>query len=155
MFGWYVVEEGDTRCAAAFALMLVMLGLAYPLAFPYPVLIIGALAVAYRRRPRLPAGGRSRVLLSTLGVLVLAPAIAGAIFKLVQGLGQILSSHSSLWSGDLKVFFPIGAFAGTGGGVLPALAVLALALAALRALPRRAAWALGASLGVLLLVDAR
>ena len=153
LFGWYAVERLDGRCAAAFALILLMLGLAYPLAIPYPLLVVVALAIAYRRRPRLP--GRRRVWIALLAIVILAPAVAGAVYKLGQGVSQILSSNSSLWGGDVKTFFGPGRFVGTGGGIAPALAVLAVAVLALAGLPRRVAWALGAALAVLLLVDVR
>jgi len=156
LFGWRALAERSGRLAVLFVLMLVALELAYPLALPYPLLIIAALAVAYRWRPSLPSVARRHPALATVvAVVVLAPALIGAAAKLGQGLSQVLSPHSALWGGDVFTLTRVGNFTGTGGGVLPALGVLAVALVALRALPRRVAVALGAVLAALALLDLR
>ena len=59
-----------------------------------------------------------------LAVLVLAPAVAGAALKLGQGISQLFSSGGGLWGGDIVHNLPLGSFVGTGGGAVPALAVL-------------------------------
>ncbi len=156
LFGWRAVVGADRAAAALFALMLLELGLAYPLALPYPVLIVGALAVAHQRYRIAPRLLRSRSwVVGAIAVVVLAPAVAGAGLKLGQGVEQLVSSNSGLWGGDITTVRPIGDFVGTGGGLLPALAVLAVALVSLLALPRRSAVALGVSLAVLCLLDLR
>lgn len=156
LFGWIAVEEGDGRAAGLFVLVLVMLGLAYPLALPYPLVIVGALAAPRWRDLRMPRQLRTHAWAAGLiGLLVLTPALIGAAIKLGQGLSQLLSSHSALWGGDIKHFMPVGKFLGTGGGIVPALLIAGLAVPALVALPRRAAWPLGVTLALLCLLDLR
>jgi hypothetical protein len=156
LFGWCALEKLDVRLAALCALLIAMLALAYPLALPDPLVILAALALGYRRRPRLIAALRSRSWIFGLAcVLVLAPAVIGAAVKLAQGASQLLSPHSTLWGGDVAWFMPVGRFVGVGGGILPALAVAAVALLGLRHLPRRVAWWLGLAVFALCLVDVR
>jgi heme/copper-type cytochrome/quinol oxidase subunit 2 len=156
LFGWRLVLDGGRGIAVLFGLMLIELGLAYPLALPYPVLIVGALAVAHERYRLAPALLRSRSwVVVVLAVLVLAPAVAGAALKLGQGISQLFSSGGGLWGGDIVHNLPLGSFVGTGGGAVPALAVLVVAAAALTMLPRRSAIALGISLALLCLLDLR
>jgi hypothetical protein len=120
------------------------------------LLIVAALAFAYRRRPRLPRVARRHAWLATaVVVFVLLPATGAAAAKLGQGLSQVLSPHSSLWGGDVTTLTPVGLFTGTGGGVLPALAVAAVAVVGLLALPRRVGIALGVLLAALSLLDLR
>jgi hypothetical protein len=156
LFGWQAVAERDGRAGLAFVLLLVALELAYPLALPYPVVIVIALLIAYRRRPRLPRIARKHAWLATaLVVLVLGPACVAAALKLGTALAQIFSPHSSLWGGDVTTLTPVGRFVGTGGGVLPALAVVVVAALCLRQLPRRIAVALGTVLLLLFALDIR
>lgn len=158
VFGWCALETLDVRLGALFALIVVMLALAYPLALPDPLVILAALAIGYRRRPRLPRASRSRSrswIVGLAALLVLAPAVVGAAIKLYQGVSQLLSPHSALWGGDVTSFLPIGRFVGTGGGILPALAVAAVAVVGLRALPRRVGWVFGLAVLALSLVDVR
>ncbi len=156
LFGWCALETLDLRLAVLCALIVVMLALAYPLALPDALVLLVALAIAYRRRPRLISTLRSRSwILGLLAVLFLAPARAGAAVKLYQGVSQLFSPHSSLWGGDIAHFVPVGRFVGTGGGIVPALAVALLAAVGLRALPRRVGWAFGIASLVLALVDVR
>jgi hypothetical protein len=155
LFGWKALERLDGRLAIAWAVMVVMLALAYPLALPDPLVILAAVAVAYRRWPRPIAMLRSRSwVFAVLGVLVLAPAVAGAALKLEQGISQLLSG-GVLWEGDVPHLLPVGRFVGTGGGIVPALAVAAVALLGLRMVPRRVGWAVGLGIVVLVLVDVR
>ncbi len=90
-----------------------------------------------------------------MAVLVLAPAVVGAAPKLEHGVSQLFSPNSALWGGDVTTFMPLGRFVGTGGGVIPALIVAAIALLGLRLLPRRVAWAAGVGILALGLVDIR
>jgi hypothetical protein len=156
LFGWRLVLDGGRGAAALFALMLLELGLAYPLALPYPVLIIGALAIAHERYRLAPRLLRSRSwAVGILAVLVLAPAVVGATIKLGQGIGQLFSSRGGLWGGDIVHNVALGDFVGTGGGLVPGLLVLAVAVLTLTSLPRRSAIALGVSLAALCLLDLR
>ncbi len=59
LFGWRAMEALDVRLGLACVLTLIMLGLAYPLALPDPLVVLVALAIGYRRRPRLIALARS------------------------------------------------------------------------------------------------
>ena len=156
LFGWEAIAESSWRAGIACLLMLGALEVAYPLALPYPLVILLALAIAYRRRPRLPrvAGRRAKIAVG-VAVVVVLPAVVAAAAKLSQGLGQILSPHSSLWQGDVTNLTPVGLFTGTGGGAVPALVVFALAILGLRALPRRIAIGLGTVLVALALLDIR
>ena len=156
LFGWRAVAARDRAAAGLFALMLIALVLAYPLAAPYPLVLIAAVAWAHGLRPRLPGiAGRRRWISAVLALVVLLPALAGAALKLEQGIAQLFSAHSKLWSGDIFHLTPIGNFVGTGGGVVPAALVLVLAGVGLRAMPLREAIALGAVLLVLLAIDLR
>ena len=156
LFGWCALETLEVRVGALCALVLVMLALAYPLVLPDPLVILAALAVGYGRRPRPIAVLRSRSwIIGLVCILVLAPAVIGAAVKLGQGASQLLSAHSTLWGGDVSSFMPVGRFVGVGGGIVPALAVAAVAMLGLRALPRRVAWALGLAVLALCLVDVR
>ena len=167
VFGWRAVRDGGRGPIVLFLLIALELGLAYPLALPYPVLVVGALALAHKRWRLIPELWRSRSwLLGALAIVVLAPAVAGAALKLAAGLRQLLSSRGGLWGGDIVHPLPAGVFTGTGGGVAAALAVLAIAAAGITGVPlpgrlrlpgleRRAALALGGSLGLLCLLDLR
>jgi hypothetical protein len=156
VFGWDALRRSQAVSAALCLFTLVMLWLAYPLALPYPLVILAALAIALWRRPRLPSlrGARGWLVVPVV-LLLLAPAVVGAVLKLKQAIGQLLSSSSTLWGGDVHHLLPVGLFVGTGGGILPALAVAALAAFGLRALPRREAIAFGAVIAGLCLLDLR
>ena len=156
LLGWKALELVDGRLTLLWALMSVMLALAYPLALPDPLVILIALGIAYRGRLHPIAMLRSRSWLwAVLGVVVLAPAVIGAAVKLEQGLSQLLTPNGALWQGDVTHYLPVGRFVGTGGGIVPALAVAAVALLALSRLPRQVALALGMGIVVMVLVDLR
>ena len=156
LLGWSALQTRDPRLGVLCALVTVMLALGYPLALPDALVILLALAIAYRRRPRLISSLRSRSwIFAVVAGLVLAPAVAGAALKLYQGVTQLFSAHSALWGGDVPNFLPVGRFVGTGGGILAALAVAAVAAIGLRSLPRRVGWAVGLAILALCLVDVR
>jgi hypothetical protein len=156
LFGWQALEHLDLRLGVLCALMTVMLALAYPLALPDPLVILLGLAIAYRRRPHPIAMLRSRSWIwALLAIVVLAPALAGAAVKLEQGVSQLLTPGGALWGGDVTRLLPVGWFVGTGGGLIPALAVAAVAVVGLRRLPRVVGWAVALAIGVLVLVDIR
>jgi hypothetical protein len=156
LFGWRALEARDPRAAVLFAVMLVMLWLAYPLALPYPLVIVGGLAIAYWRTPKRPDLVTARAWIAAgVGLLLLAPAVVGAALKLREALSQLLSPGSALWGGDIHHFLPFGKFVGTGGGILPALAVAVVAGLGLWVLPRRPRLALGIVLVALCLLDLR
>jgi hypothetical protein len=155
LFGWRALADRDGRMAVLFALMLVTLWLAYPLALPYPLIIVGALAVAYWRPLELSKLRSRGWLAGVIALVVLAPAVVGAAVKLEQGVSQLVTPSSSLWGGDVKTLMPIGQFVGTGGGIAAVVVVLALAVLGLQALPRRPRLALGIALAALCLLDLR
>jgi hypothetical protein len=167
VFGWRAVLDGGRATIALFVLMLLELGLAYPLALPYPILIVGALAVAHQRWRVASQLLRSRSwVVGALTLVVLLPAVVGAGLKLAQGVGQLFSSTGGLWGGDIIHPLAFGTFVGTDGGIVPALIVVAVAgaglagvrlpgRASLPGLPRRSALALGISIALLCLLDLR
>jgi hypothetical protein len=154
VFGWRALAERSAGAAVLAALSLVAVALAYPLMLPYPLLILAALAVALRWRPRLP--GRRPRLAGALIALALAVPLLGAAGKLRHAWRMLVDPHAILWGGDIGRFFDPGAFAATGGGWWAAGAVLAAALGALalRA-PRREAIAVGACLAAFAAFDLR
>jgi hypothetical protein len=156
LFGWRMLERRELRAAVLFLFTLAMLWLAYPLALPYPVVIVGALAIALWRRPQLPSWRGARAWIAIpVALALLAPAVIGAILKLKEALSQLLTPGSVLWGGDITHLLPFGLFVGTGGGIVPALVVLAVAAYGLQALPSRPRLALGLVLGALCLLDLR
>jgi hypothetical protein len=156
LFGWRAVKSWQVRDAVLFVFVLLMLWLAYPLALPYPVVIVGAQAIAYWRRPQLSSLRRTRWWIAVpVVLLLLLPAVVGAVLKLKEALSQLLSSGSTLWGGDIHHFLGFGLFVGAGGGIIPALIVLAIAAWGLRALEPRPRLALGIVLAGLCLLDLR
>jgi hypothetical protein len=156
LFGWQALERSDVRLAVLCAVMALMLWLGYPLALPEPLVILALLVIAYRRWPQPTRLLRSRSwILAVLGIVILAPAILGAALKLEQGISQLFSPSAALWGGDVTSFLPFGFFVGTGGGIIPALAVAGVAVVGLIALPRRVAWGVGLGVLALALVDIR
>ncbi len=156
LLGWKALERVDGRLTLLWVLMAVMLALAYPLALPDPLVILIALGIAYRRRLHPIAMLRSRSWWwAVLAVAVLAPAVIGAAVKLEQGISQLLTPNGALWEGDVTRYLPVGWFVGTGGGILPALAVTAAALFGLSRIPKRVALAVVLGVLVMVLVDIR
>jgi hypothetical protein len=156
LFGWRAARSWQVRDAALFLFVLVMLWLAYPLALPYPVVIVGAQVIAYWRRPTLPSLRSTRAWIAVpVALLLLLPAVVGSVLKLKEALSQLLSSGSTLWGGDIHHFLAFGLFVGTGGEIIPALIVVAIAAWGLRALERRSRIAMGIVLAGLCLLDFR
>lgn len=156
LFGWRALAARDGRAGILFAFTVLTLWLAYPLALPYPLVLIAAVAVGLRWRPPRPRlSGTRGLALTVIGLALLAPAVVGAVLKLEQAVRQLLTPNSDLWGGDVKHLLPVGKFVGTGGGVLPVVAVAAVALVGLWGLERRLRLALGAVLAGLCLLDLR
>ncbi|MCW2991333.1 MAG: hypothetical protein JWM73_1927 [Solirubrobacterales bacterium] len=156
--GWWAARERSRSTGIAFVVGSVMLALAYTLVVFYPVLLIVALAWAYRLpRPRIPRprGALQWTGAVVVGVLLLLP-VAAAGAKIVEGLIQLFDIHANLWGGDIFTFTPLSAFVGSPGGVATMLVVLAVAAgAAARLLTRREALGLAAVLAVVVLFDVR
>lgn len=158
LLGWHAAREASRTSAVAFAGLLAMLGMAYPLAALYPLLTTAGFAWAHgRRRPRIPRprGALQRLAVAVAALLLLVPALA-AIDKLWSVVRQLVDLNANLWGGDIFAFLPLDEFVGTDGGVAGMLAVLAVAaLAAARLLARREAAVLGGLLVLSAVFDVR
>src|SRR4051812_41028492 len=128
LFGWLAVRDRSRAAGVVFLGTGLLLGLAYPLAFLYPAMIVAGMAWAYGiprprlRRPR----GRTAVVVGVLGVLLALPILA-AIAKAAYGLILFFTPNAHLWGGDFFTFFSPSAFVGTSAGLAGALAVLVVA----------------------------
>ena len=145
------------EAAVLFVFMLVMLWLAYPLALPYPVVIVGAVALATGSDPSCPSVARARAwIVVPIGLLLLAPAVVGAVLKLKEAISQLLTPGSELWGGDIHRLLPVGPFLGVGGGIAAALPILVLAaIGAYTGLQGRQRVAIIGVLSALCLLDLR
>jgi hypothetical protein len=158
LFGWQALQRRDGWSAVGALVLLLMLWFAYPLALPYPLVILLGVLVAYWRAPRRPHISSWRGWAATVLLLaLLTPAVVGSVLKLKEAIIQLLTPNSALWGGDIKHFISYGRFAGTGGGDVAAGLVLVAAGYGLWRLPggRRIRACLGAVLAVLLLLDLR
>jgi hypothetical protein len=165
LFGWHALESRNGRSGLACLLLLLMLWFAYPLALPYPLVVLAGVLVAYWRRPR--AGWwRGRIhgwrgwAAAVVGLALLGPAVVGSVLKLKEAILQLLTPNSALWGGDIKHFLSFGRFAGVGGGALGtvgAILVLGAAAYGLWRLPggRRIRVGFATVLALLLLLDLR
>jgi hypothetical protein len=156
LFAWLAVADRDVRASVLFVLTGTLAGLAYPLALPYPLLALAGFAIVLRRRPRLPQWSRRRWTLTLFfALLFLAIPLAGAIKKVVDGVGNFLHPSPS-WIGDLPGFLPLGDFVSTGGGALPLVLVAVFAVVGLIAkVPRPQALVLAGVLAISALADVR
>jgi hypothetical protein len=156
LFGWQALEKRDGRAAIGCVVMLLMLWFAYPLALPYPLVILAGVLVAYWRKPKRPQIRGKRGWAAVIVLLcLLLPAVAGSVLKLKEAIVQLLTPSSALWGGDIKQFVSFGKFAGTGGGAVAAGLVLIAAASGLWRLPPRLRTCLGTVLAALLLLDLR
>jgi hypothetical protein len=92
-----------------------------------------------------------------IALLLLLPAVAGAILKLKEAISQLLTPGSQLWGGDIHHLLPVGPFVGVGGGIAAALGVLVLAALGTRYVAggRRAQLAVFGVLAALCVLDLR
>ncbi|MHB8689951.1 MAG: hypothetical protein ACYDHH_01770 [Solirubrobacteraceae bacterium] len=165
LFGWRMLERWELRSTILFLFTLVMLWLAYPLALPYPIVIVGALGLAQGRRSwkmqvnarKFQLRGARAWIAVPVGLALLAPAVVGAVLKLKEAVSQLLTPGSQLWGGDIHHLLPVGPFLGVGGGILAALPVLVLAALGVRSVTggRRVQLALGGVLVALCVLDLR
>jgi hypothetical protein len=156
LFGWQAAQRHDRRAAVACGLLLLMLWFAYPLALPYPLVILLGGLIAFWRRPRRPTISSWRAVGAALVILgLLTPAVVGSVLKLKEAIVQLLTPGSALWGGDITRYVSLGKFAGTGGGAGAAALVLIAAAAGLWRLPNRQRVCLGVVLAALLLLDLR
>ena len=158
LFGLRLIEHPNRRDGALLALFTVLGLAAYPLMVLFPLLMLAAAAVIARRsgglrlgrRPRAPSTWRGRAALALAAVVTLPAALVlllGVAEKTSAAVDLLVSGDSLVrWRGDLTAYLEPGFFVGVTGpaGYLAAAAVLAAATAALRHVPRPAAWGLGA-----------
>jgi hypothetical protein len=157
LFAWFAIANRDARATGLFVLVLALGAFAYPLMLPYPLLALVAFAFALRRRLPVPHWSRRRWAV-TLGAaaVVLAVPLVGVVEKVAEGVSEVIHPAGEAWRGDVTIFLPLGDFVGTGGGVLPLLAVTVFALIGLIwKLPRPQAAGLAAVLAVSVLLDVR
>jgi peptidoglycan/LPS O-acetylase OafA/YrhL len=115
---WVWLAEDDTRAGALSLLFLVLSLIAYPTTLPYAVLVVGAIAVGARKRPRIPAGVRRRLRrIWPLLVVFFGVSVLGALGKLAGVLAQFLGD-TPFWQGDINVFPPHGAAYGLANDVV-------------------------------------
>ncbi len=135
---------------------LAVLGAAYPLALPIPLMSAAVLYGFERRRRGLPLWRRPRLksrrqLLWIVPLCILALPLLRGILEKFGGVARVLTPGYTLdtWGGDLLGFYPERWFFGieeveTGLIVLP-LIIIGVVLA-LRRAPRDVSWALGAAM---------
>ncbi|WP_026909744.1 hypothetical protein [Patulibacter minatonensis] len=151
---WVWLTEDDPRAGALTILFLVLSLIAYPTTLPYAVLVIAAIAVGARKRPRIPAGVRRRLRrFWPLVVLFFGISVAGALAKLAGVLTQFLGD-TPFWQGDINVFPPHGAAYGLANNawIVP-VAMAAIAVLTLWRTGRRAGIAWLALAALLLVLD--
>ncbi|MDO9408131.1 hypothetical protein [Patulibacter sp.] len=151
---WTWLHHDDARAGVLTVVFLVLSLIAYPTTLPYAVLVIAAIGVGARVRPRIPPALRRRLRkVWPLVLIFFGISVLGALGKLAGVLGQFLGD-TPFWQGDINVFPPHGAAYGldVNQPIIP-IAVAAIAAATLFRRGRRAglAW-LGLAL-LLLLVD--
>jgi hypothetical protein len=120
--------------------------------------IVGVVAIAIWHRPQLPSVTRARAfVIVPIVLLLLLPAVVGAVLKLKEAISQLLTPGSQLWGGDIHRLLPVGPFLGVGGGILAAAPILLLAALGTRYVRggRRAAIAVFVVLFALCLLDLR
>ncbi|MEV4421420.1 hypothetical protein AB0L40_15770 [Patulibacter sp. NPDC049589] len=151
---WVWLYEDDTRAGALTIVFLVLSLIAYPTTLPYAVLVIGAIAIGARKRPRIPAGVRRRLRrIWPLILVFFGLSVLGALAKLAGVLGQFVGD-TPFWQGDINVFPPHGAAYGLDDNVaLVPVLVAVVAVATLLRRDRRAGLAWLALAALLLLLD--
>jgi len=136
---WLWLRDDDHRAGTLALLFSLLAMIAYPTTLPYVVLAAVAVAIAARRRPRLPDGVRRRLRRWwPVALLVLGLPVLWAIGKIVGVLGQFLDGSKTFWQGDVNVFAEHGAAFGIdGNGAWIPVLVAAVAVAGLAWQDRR------------------
>ena len=151
---WTWLHHEDLRAGALTIVFLVLALIAYPTTLPYAALVIVAIGIGARVRPRVPPGLRRRLRkVWPLVLLFFGISVLGALGKLAGVLGQFLGD-TPFWQGDINVFPPHGAAYGldVNEPIIP-IAVAAIAVVALFRRGRRAGVAWLALALLLLFVD--
>ncbi len=153
VLGWWVAHERTRGGIALLLLFLGVLGLAYPLALPIPLLPLAILLwpQAKRLRPRGVWKGPRSLLWMVPGffaalTLLSVPPLRGINEKIASGMEVGLNPNHSLraWGGDLSAYFPephffaINTYAGLAVMAVPLLYAVRLALRDLDVPLRRA-----------------
>jgi hypothetical protein len=154
VLAWHVVRRGTLGGWILLGSFLALLGFAYPLALPIPLMSIVVFMAFDRRRrglallalPRLRSR-RDLLWIVPLLLLLLSVPVKG-VFEKAGSVLRMVSTGGSLqnWGGDLFGFIPERYFLGLGdaatGGLALALLVVGLVLG-LRHAPRDIGWGLG------------
>ncbi|PZR66801.1 MAG: hypothetical protein DLM63_08255 [Solirubrobacterales bacterium] len=176
VLAWWALRERTRGGLVLLALFLALLGFAYPLALPIPLVFAGAASWQDRRERRGRGervatlrsmlrrsyrGRRSLLWMLPLCVVLIVP-IVGIVEKLQSAVGVVVDPTKPLtdWGGDLTGYFPEPWYFTLGRGPLwPLLlaAIVGLGALALRRLPRSLAWGVAALfvLGAVLELDFR
>lgn len=154
VLAWHVVRRRSLGGALLLGAFLAVLGFAYPLALPVPLMsIIVFMAFDRRRRglrlialPR-PRSRRDLIWIVPLALLLLSGPVKG-VFEKAGSVMSLLNYGGSLanWGGDLPGFIPERYFLGLSdaGPTAIALALLIAGLVlGLRRAPRDVRWGLG------------
>ncbi|MEA2190355.1 MAG: hypothetical protein QOI73_476 [Solirubrobacteraceae bacterium] len=155
VLAWHAVRSKSVGGWVLLGGFLAILGFAYPLALPIPLLTLVVFAAFDRRRRGLPLVSRPRlksrrslIWIIPLALLLLTGPVKGVFEK----AGSVLSlfNHGGTlinWGGDLTAFIPERYFLGLGGTGISAIALVLLIVGLVRIMrraPRDIAFGLGA-----------
>ncbi len=155
VLAWHAVRARTVGGWVLLGAFLAMLGFAYPLALPIPLLALVVFAAFDRRRRGLAPIGRPRlksrrqlIWMIPLALLLLTGPVKG-VFEKAGSVLSLLNHGGTLvnWGGDLTAFIPERYFLGLGGSDVTLFAFLLLIaglVIGLRRAPRDIALGLGA-----------
>ena len=155
VLAWHALRSRTVGGWLLLGAFLAMLGFAYPLALPIPLLSLVVFAGFDRRRRGLPLvslpklkNRRQLIWIIPLALLLLTGPVKG-VFEKAGSVMSLLNHGGSLinWGGDLTAFIPERHFLGLGNTGVSAIAFLLLIaglVLALRRAPRDIAFGLGA-----------
>jgi hypothetical protein len=154
VLAWHVVRRGTIGGWVLLGSFLALLGFAYPLALPVPLMSIVVFVAFERRRrglrliwiPRLRSR-RDLIWIVPLLALLLSGPVKG-VFEKAGSVLSLLNYGGSLanWGGDLPGFIPERYFLGLGDSGATAIALVLLLVGlfvGLRQAPRDVRWGLG------------
>ena len=160
VLAWWAVRRRSRGALALLALFLAVGAFAYPLALPFPLLmLVVAWLVDWRERrrrgeapaldPRRLYRGRRSLLWLIPAAVVLAVPLFGVVEKMWDAAQVVLDPDYPLqaWGGDLLAFIPDHQFYALPDDAIAGpvfLALVVFAVMALRRAPRPLTWGLGA-----------